>query len=262
MRKFLLMSSALVAGGLLNGLAEAACIQTPICSSLGYTSSSACDGGIKCPFGNAWNCTGPNNTTEINKLKSEISSIKTDISNIQTNITDLTNRITNIENNSGSGTGGYSLECLSCSIGNIYYNGSCYDINSGSQYFFSGGYLVYAKEDGKCKAASLTFKTVTIRDVTDADWELVDVIHRACSTNMVFNQLYRRPIPAKGGVETLLFIDGKGDYENFKIYRNGCNHSDSYTAIGVSGGYTYIPKAEFEDRYYSTTLPVPEAISF
>ena len=42
---------------LLNGVAEAACIQTPSCSSLGYESTSSCSGGIKCPFGNAWNCT-------------------------------------------------------------------------------------------------------------------------------------------------------------------------------------------------------------
>ena len=82
--------------------AEAACIQTPTCSSLGYTSTSSCTGGTKCPFGNYWNCTGPNNTTEINNLKTEISNIKTDITNIKTNITNLTNRITNIENNSSS----------------------------------------------------------------------------------------------------------------------------------------------------------------
>ena len=84
------------------GAAEVACIQTPTCSSLGYTSTSSCDGGTKCPFGNYWNCTGPNNTTEINNLKTEISNIKTDITNIKTNITNLTNRITNIENNSSS----------------------------------------------------------------------------------------------------------------------------------------------------------------
>ena len=69
MRKFLLYSSALVAGGLLNGLAEAACIQTPTCSSLGYTSSSSCDGGIKCPFGNAWNCTASDLNDKIEELE-------------------------------------------------------------------------------------------------------------------------------------------------------------------------------------------------
>ena len=97
MRKFLLMSSALVLG--LSGAAEAACIQTPTCSSLGYTSSSSCTGGVKCPFGNAWNCTGPNNTTEINKLKTEITNIK--------------NRIMELENNSGSGK---------CQVGSILFS--------------------------------------------------------------------------------------------------------------------------------------------
>ena len=122
MRKFLLYSSALA---LLSGVAEAACIQTPSCSSLGYSSSSSCSGGTKCPFGNYWNCTGPNNTTEINKLKTEISGIKTDISNIKTNITNLTNRITNIENNSGSGSDS-GLLCAECEVGDYVCGGKCY----------------------------------------------------------------------------------------------------------------------------------------
>ena len=56
MRKILLMSSALVASGLLSGGVEAACIQTPNCTTLGYTSTTACEGGLKCPWGNAWFC--------------------------------------------------------------------------------------------------------------------------------------------------------------------------------------------------------------
>ena len=72
MRKFLLYSSALVVSGLLSGVVEAACIQTPTCSSLGYTSNQSCSGGIKCPFGNAWNCTLINKITEIEKKVTEI----------------------------------------------------------------------------------------------------------------------------------------------------------------------------------------------
>ena len=54
MRKFLLYSSALVLG--FSGVAETACIQTPNCSSLGYSSTTACEGGLTCPWGNAWFC--------------------------------------------------------------------------------------------------------------------------------------------------------------------------------------------------------------
>ena len=110
MRKFLLYSSALFAGGLLNGAAEAACIQTPTCSSLGYTSTSSCTGGTKCPFGNYWNCTGPNNTTEINKIKNEITNIK--------------NKITELENNSGSGSGS-GPRCADCEVGDFVCGGQC-----------------------------------------------------------------------------------------------------------------------------------------
>ena len=136
MRKILLMSSALVVSGLLSGVADAACIQTPSCSSLGYESTSACEGGLKCPFGNAWNCTGPNNTTEINKLKTEITNIK--------------KKITELENNSGSG--GYSQACIGCQVGDLYNGSNCYNF---SLITTDRGYFVYEKENGKCKAMSL-----------------------------------------------------------------------------------------------------------
>ena len=84
MRKILLMSSALV---LLSGMAEAACIQTPSCSSLGYSSSSSCSGGTKCPFGDYWNCDAIN---KINSLNSQIT-------NLTNKITEQTNTITNLE---------------------------------------------------------------------------------------------------------------------------------------------------------------------
>ena len=52
------------------------CVPTPTCSSLGYTSSTACDGGLKCPFGNYWNCDLANKinevTTQLTELKNEI----------------------------------------------------------------------------------------------------------------------------------------------------------------------------------------------
>ena len=41
------------------------CVPTPTCSSLGYTSSTACDGGLKCPFGEAWNCDAMNKIAEL-----------------------------------------------------------------------------------------------------------------------------------------------------------------------------------------------------
>ena len=69
MKQYLLLTSALVASGLLNsGVAEAACIKTPTCSSLGYESTTSCSGGLKCPFGNAWNCTFINKITELEKV--------------------------------------------------------------------------------------------------------------------------------------------------------------------------------------------------
>ena len=152
MRKFLLYSSALVLG--FSGAAQSACIQTPSCSSLGYDSSTSCSGGVKCPFGNYWNCTGPNNTTEINKLKTKISGIKTDISNIKTNITNLTNRITNIENNSGSGSG--SGLCASCNVGDYICAGQCYRHYYDMDYNLCNQIVVDKTDDGVCRKMSFS----------------------------------------------------------------------------------------------------------
>ena len=146
MQKFLLYSSALV---VLSGVAEAACIQTPTCSSLGYTSSQSCSGGIKCPFGNAWNCTAANNTTEITNLKTEVTNLKTQISAINTNITNITNRVTNIENNTSS-SNQYSDACIGCVIGNYYVSGECYSKSELEvNHFLPEGYIA-SKGNGKC----------------------------------------------------------------------------------------------------------------
>ncbi len=71
MRKILLASAGVMV--MSAGTVYAACIPTPSCSSLGYESSSSCEGGIKCPFGNAWNCTLAD---KINEITTEITEIK------------------------------------------------------------------------------------------------------------------------------------------------------------------------------------------
>ena len=83
MRKILLMSSALA---LLSETVEAGCIQTPSCSSLGYSSSSSCSGGTKCPFGNYWNCDAIN---KVNSINSQITNLTNKITTLETKVTEL-----------------------------------------------------------------------------------------------------------------------------------------------------------------------------
>ena len=120
MKQYLFLTSALVVSGLLCSVAEAACIQTPTCSSLGYTSSSSCDGGIKCPFGNAWNCTASDLSTQITELTNKITE--------QTNkITEITNKITTIEEKIVTIESGASSS--NCMIGDILYSDKSCDPN-------------------------------------------------------------------------------------------------------------------------------------
>ena len=71
MKKILLASAGVMV--MSTGTVYAACIPTPSCASLGYESSSSCEGGLKCPFGNAWNCTLAD---KINEITTEITEIK------------------------------------------------------------------------------------------------------------------------------------------------------------------------------------------
>ena len=118
MRKILLMSSALV---LLSGTAEAACIQTPSCSSLGYSSSSSCSGGTKCPFGDYWNCDAIN---KINSLNSQITNLTNKITEQTNTITNLETQITEIRK---------EVTTSNCLVGDILYS----DMTCNSNYVVS-----------------------------------------------------------------------------------------------------------------------------
>ena len=127
------------------------CVPTPTCSTLGYTSSTACDSGIKCPFGEAWNCS-------INEIKTEITE----------KITELTNKITEIEQ---------KVEDLEtpkevCYIGSILYSDkSC---SSYLSYLMLGktpiGIVVYIDGTGGGQALAL-------KSIGDYEWssEYVDI---------------------------------------------------------------------------------------
>ena len=96
MRKILLTSAGVMV--MSAGMGYAACIPTPSCSSLGYESSSSCEGGIKCPFGNAWNCTLAD---KINEITTEITEIK------------------KVIEEGGVGGGGDTSNCV---LGSIFYS--------------------------------------------------------------------------------------------------------------------------------------------
>ena len=210
MKQYLFLTSALVVSGLLSGGAEAACIQTPTCSSLGYTSSQSCSGGIKCPFGNAWS----NNTTEITNLKTEVTNLKTQISAINTNITNITNRVTNIENNTSS-SNQYSDACIGCVIGNYYAGGGCYskselEIN----HFVPEGYVA-SKGNGKCyyyrfgSWATIPYNEwLERKDRAEAQWQ------KMCNAVMLAGN------NAKGFVKTT----------NVQILNTGTTENPRYTA--------------------------------
>ena len=69
MRKIFLMSSVLFVAPFVfgeSGEVSAQCVATTDCASLGYTEASCPNGGIKCPFGNTWNCKGDGTTAKAN----------------------------------------------------------------------------------------------------------------------------------------------------------------------------------------------------
>ena len=174
MKQYLFLTSALVVSGLLSGVAEAACIQTPSCSSLGYTSSSSCRGGIKCPFGNAWNCTVVDLTNKISEITNKITTIE--------------EKITVIEEN-GGGSGTTTPDYTNCTVGAILYSdmscnanvvasktpiGVVFDTTNklavgmvGSEVPYSEGGLQWSKEYFDVPGLS----NITSWDTVTADWQ-------------------------------------------------------------------------------------------
>ena len=145
MKKILLASAGVMV--ISAGTGYAACIPTPSCSSLGYESSSSCEGGIKCPFGNAWNCT----------------------------LTDIKNKITELEKIIEESVGGNK----NCAVGHIYYSDkSCsvsYDASKtpiGVVVYVDGqghGQVMALKSIGNYKWGPTEIDITTLTNFTDAE---------------------------------------------------------------------------------------------
>ena len=104
MKKILYSTTAFILFGLAQS--QAACITTPSCTTLGYTSTTSCTDGLKCPFGNYWNCTHINKITELTNK-----------------ITEQTNKITELEKVIETSQSQGEI----CVIGSILYSDkSCY----------------------------------------------------------------------------------------------------------------------------------------
>ncbi len=165
MKQYLLLTSAFVAGGLLSGTAGAACIKTPTCSSLGYESTTSCTGGVKCPFGNAWNCDSVNKITELTNK-----------------ITELETKVTTVENNSTAGP-----RCADCKVGDYVCAGQCfspekayyYNITSASIPSIEGvrwlnnlctGFVI-EKSNGECRQIPTMYAYEPVKTISVDEFE-------------------------------------------------------------------------------------------
>ena len=130
MRKILLASAGVMV--MSAGSVYAACIPTPSCSSLGYESSSSCEGGIKCPFGNAWNCT---------------------LTDIKNKVTEITNKVTEIENKITTMEKENALK--NCVIGSIFYSDQTCSSGSLTPGKTPIGVVVYTNGEGHGQVMAL-----------------------------------------------------------------------------------------------------------
>ena len=94
MKKVLLFTTALSLSFIQHtSLAQSACVSTPSCAELGYNASSCPNGGLKCPFGNTWNCEITNYKDKITELEKEIEEQENELKN-----------------------------CINCKVGDILYS--------------------------------------------------------------------------------------------------------------------------------------------
>ena len=153
MKKILLVSAGVMT--MSAGVGYAACIPTPSCASLGYESSSSCEGGLKCPFGNAWNCT-------LTDIKNKVTEITTEITEIKKVIEE-------------GGVGGNK----NCAVGYIYYSDkSCsvsYDASKtpiGVVVYVDGqghGQVMALQSIGSYKWGPTEIDITTLTNFTDAE---------------------------------------------------------------------------------------------
>ena len=170
MKQYLLLTSAFVAGGLLSGTAGAACIQTPSCSSLGYESTSSCSGGIKCPFGNAWNC----------NLINKINSLNTQITNLTNKITEQTNTITNLETQITEIK--KEVSTANCLVGDILYSDMTCNSNYvpsktpiGVVFDHSGKLAIGLEESSPLNWSDGYFDVPGVDNITDSTLAITDL---------------------------------------------------------------------------------------
>ena len=87
MRKLILMTSAAMLLPLSAVGENITCTATPNCADLGYTSTTSCDNGVKCPWGEAWFC--PSRPPEVCKIGSILYSDMTCYKEAQTGKTPI-----------------------------------------------------------------------------------------------------------------------------------------------------------------------------
>ncbi len=208
MRKFLLYSSALVAGGLLSGVAEAACIQTPTCSSLGYESTTSCTGGTKCPFGNAWNCTASDLSSQITELTNKISEQTNKITELETQITEIKKEVST----------------ANCLVGDILYS----DMTCNSNYVASKTPIGVVFDHSRKLAIGL--------EQSQQYWSYPDYFDVPGVDNMTNNALAITDLDGKKNTSTILaYCKTKGKSCPAFEYVN------SYKTEGTLAGDWYLP---------------------
>ena len=148
MKKIFYLSTALILCGMAQS--QASCIQTPSCTSLGYTKTSSCTNGLKCPFGNYWYCPSSGSSS----------------------------------GGSGSGTGaGESSLCSSCNVGDFICSSGCSTLSKPQSLSTLGGdcsSYVISKSGNTCTRISTPYGTKErftlekfIQEATFYDWYAV-----------------------------------------------------------------------------------------
>ena len=186
MKKILLASVGIIIS---TGTVYAACIPTPSCSSLGYESSSSCEGGIKCPFGNAWNCTLVNKITEIEKIIQE------------------------------GGVGGNK----NCQIGNIYYSDKSCSVSLDSSktpigvvvYIDSQGHgqIMALKSIGSYKWGPNNDDIPTLTNFGNGENPIYDL--NSCVTELLNGGLKYEKIEAKHKIRPIIITFEKIEFVNW-----------------------------------------------
>ena len=255
----LYLSTAVAGLMMFGGEAYGQCVSSQDCATLGYTESSCPNGGVKCPFGNAWfcvdqcgigfkyTCTGTGYGTQPasaacnGKYTSCVCADKytwsgTACTKCGSKYTEKCNG-SNETGGADTGCGGYYAKC-SCATGYEWKDGSCQkQVLNGAQgeLYYCNGTVVGVRATGNVAMKDLGTMTWNNANSLCQNYSFCGNVRGTLPTKDQLLSIYQN----KSRVNSLLSTNGGTQLTNIYYWSSTYSDSGTYYVVYMSKGNVY-----------------------